>query len=122
MSRRSVALTILVAALVFCPNCSYQPPINTPPGERTLVTGVVKDSDGSVLGNVTVKGVKAGSTFTVSISTDSNGNYILDNLETGNYKITASLDGYLPSTRETNLSSAGDQAKIDFELIKKPSP
>lgn len=121
MSRRSVVLTILLTVLVTCPGCGSPMPTNSAsPGEPTLITGIVKDSNGSALGRASVKAVKAGSNFTASTNTNSGGEYLLDRLETGSYRITASLDGYLPSTRETNLS-AGDQAKIDFELKNKPT-
>jgi hypothetical protein len=69
-----------------------------------------------------VKAVKTGSSFTGSATTDSHGDYIIDKLETGTYRVTASLDGYVPATQTTDLSAAGDQARIDFELNKKTNP
>lgn len=119
--RRAVGFTILLAVLVFSTACPTYKKIRTP-GDRTLVTGVVKEANGSVLEHVTVKAVKAGSSFNASTDTGPDGSFILDALETGTYRITASLDGYSPSTRETKLLSAGDQTKVDFELKKIASP
>jgi len=111
----------LVAFLFTVTNCQAPLRKATPPVDPTLITGIVKDSNGSALGHASVKAVKKGSNFTASSTTDSSGEYILKNLETGTYQVTASLYGYLPSTRETELSTDGDQARIDFELQYKPN-
>ena len=95
-------------------------PTNTPPGERTLITGVVKAADGSLLPNANVKAVKLGEHFNSSTSTNSSGKYILE-LVPGKYQITASASGYLPAQKQDNLPDAGDKHEINFELRKKPN-
>jgi hypothetical protein len=111
-----VLLFPLLAVVLCCAACPGGS--SSPPGERTLITGVVKDARGSTLRNVSVHAVKAGSNFTASTNTDSNGEYVLK-VQTGNYQVTASLDGYVPVTQEKTLSDAGDQALLDFELTAK---
>jgi hypothetical protein len=118
MSTRVVLLFVLLAMVLCCAACPGGGS-SAPPGERTLITGVVKDARGSALKNAAVLAVKPGSNFSASTNTDSNGEYVLQ-VQTGSYHVTASLDRYMPGSREVSLSEAGDQAKVDFQLRAKP--
>ena len=62
---------------------------------------------------------KQGEVTVCSTISDSSGNYILLNLNTGNYDVTASADGYESKTEEgVTVYLGNDTSGIDFNLAK----
>jgi len=116
---RSCLLLLLLTIVAGCSGCPGAGRTDTPPGERTLITGTVKDGHGSAIPGATVTASKKGSEFASSATTDSAGEYIIDKLRTGSYLVRASSNGYSVSTKAVELSNAGDQARIDFTLDKE---
>src|SRR5215210_10938 len=59
----------------------------------TLV-GTVSDPNGAVVAGVTVTVINKGTTATRTTTTDSVGNYIIPNLDSGDYQITLESKGF----------------------------
>ena len=64
----------------------------------TRVSGTITAEDGSVLPGVVVTATNLETGLVVDATTDSQGFYRLLNLPTGNYSITAALEGFATST------------------------
>src|SRR2546428_10200981 len=58
------------------------------------ITGDVTDSSGAVLPHVTVTAVNAGTNFSRSATTSGTGNYRIPDLPIGQYKVTATAQGF----------------------------
>jgi hypothetical protein len=77
------------------------------------IEGVVRDSGGAVLPGVTVQAV--GPIGTVIAVTDGRGEYRFPRLPSGRYMLTASLDGFAPSTSGVELI-VGTTGRVEFTL------
>lgn len=71
--------------------------------------GLVRDSDGNPLSGASVTVEEA----ETSTSTDADGNYLFDALEEGNYQVTATMEGFEPSTQNVTLET---DTQADFIL------
>jgi protocatechuate 3,4-dioxygenase beta subunit len=82
------------------------------------VTGTVVDnSTGQPVSGATVQAETGAETQTVSMkrsTTDSNGNYSIDNVDAGTYRITARMSGYQLQTQ--SLTVGTDAAQLNFQL------
>jgi hypothetical protein len=79
------------------------------------ITGDVTDSTGAVLPNVTITAVNTGTNFSRSATTSSTGNYRIPDLPIGQYKVTATAQGF--KTVEQNAEvRAGAIAQATFKL------
>ena len=87
----------------------------TPPAKAT-VEGYVTDADtGEAIAGATV------SLDGLTAETDSNGFYRITDVEPGSYTVTASHPDYVSASTEVTLS-AGETARVDFELERKLLP
>ena len=82
-------------------------------GLPSSFSGRVYDEYGSPLGNATVEAVQNGSSFETTTLT--NGSYLLG-ISPGEYEITASKLGYLPSSTTENISPGSLIDTIHFHL------
>ncbi|MCU1380824.1 MAG: carboxypeptidase regulatory-like protein [Acidimicrobiales bacterium] len=84
------------------------------------IAGVVKDTGGTALGDVTVTVTGSATPITTkTLTTGDVGAYTLTGLVTpGRYTVTFTLDGYSPVTRAVTLSDSGTATGIDVSLGK----
>jgi hypothetical protein len=82
------------------------------------IAGVVKDTGGTALGDVTVTVTGSATPITTKTLTTGNvGAYTLTGLATpGRYTVTFTLDGYSAVTRAVDLSDSGTAKGIDVTL------
>ncbi|MEO7794367.1 MAG: carboxypeptidase regulatory-like domain-containing protein, partial [Thermoanaerobaculia bacterium] len=82
----------------------------------TRVSGTISAEDGSVLPGVAVTATNLETGLVVSDTTNAEGFYRLLNLPTGNYSITAGLDGFATSSRADVRLVLASTPTIDFTL------
>jgi streptogramin lyase len=80
-----------------------------------LLQGTIRAGNGSALEGVTVSARAAGKTFTTSVFTDREGNYVFPVLERGPYKVWAQAVGYQMTRVDLDAKSHG-RAEQDFTL------
>ena len=80
------------------------------------ITGTVTDSSGAVLPGVDVTATQTDTNFSRSAVSDANGNYILSNLPTGPYRLTASLSGFRTFERTGIVLQVNANPTIPIEL------
>ena len=85
------------------------------PGASGLMVGAVSDSTGALILNAAVT-VTDSSGKSVSSSTDEKGEYRIDGLAPGVYKIVATANGFAPFTQEGLPITAGKPLRIDITL------
>ena len=96
--RLSLAVSSLVLALLGGPVSAAD----------TILSGIVKSSDGAALGGVMVSAKPQGGTITTTVLTDEAGRYYFPPLATGKYRVWAQA-----------LSFAADKGEIDLGATKK---
>jgi hypothetical protein len=77
--------------------------VSAQPGGR--LTGVVRDTTGSVLPGVTVTVTGAAPIAPRTVVTDEHGEYVVDALPAGRYLVTAALRGFEPSSTEIEVGA-----------------
>ena len=82
----------------------------------TRVSGTITAEDGSVLPGVVVTATNLETGLVVDATTDSQGFYRLLNLPTGNYSITAALEGFATSSRADVRLVLASTPTIDFAM------
>lgn len=92
----------------------------------TVEGEVARGDDGTPIGNATVKFRPdiSGSPVAVEGATDSNGQYIVGGIPTGNVIASASAEGFLPAERKVLVvqdSSGSGNDPADFELVATSS-
>ena len=80
----------------------------------SLLTGVVRDSNGGVLPGVIVRVTNVATGASVEAVTDGEGVYTAAGLVTATYRVEAALDGFEESAQQVTLSGA--QATVDLTL------
>src|SRR6266513_1555701 len=79
------------------------------------ITGDVTDSSGAVLPNVTVTVINTGTNFSRSGTTSNAGNYRIPDLPIGQYKVTATAQGFKTAVLNAEVR-AGAIAPANFKL------
>src|SRR2546427_12549091 len=105
---RSASVFFLVVSLFTCLPVLAQ----TVTGD---VTGDVTDSSGAVLPNVTVTAVNTGTNFSRSATTSNTGNYRIPDLPIGQYKGTATAQGFKTAVQAAEVR-AGAIAQASFKM------
>src|SRR5690348_6280415 len=67
------------------------------------ITGDVTDSTGAVLPKVTITAVNTGTNFSRSTTTSNAGNYRIPDLPIGQYKITATVQGFKTAVQNAEV-------------------
>jgi hypothetical protein len=104
-------LVALLALLSLAAPLAAQTDVTT-----SRITGTVEGSDHSPLPGVTVEATNTETGLAITSVTDENGFYRILNLPTGTYKVTASLDGFVPSTADNVRLLLGSVPTINFTL------
>ncbi|HSL74023.1 MAG TPA: carboxypeptidase regulatory-like domain-containing protein [Ilumatobacteraceae bacterium] len=84
--------------------------------ERTTVSGIVRDVDGSPAAQATVSLSDGGETLTFLTSDDPLGRFTFANVRPGAYTLTASRSGTLPVTVLVNVSATQPAPPLDLQL------
>jgi carboxypeptidase family protein/TonB-dependent receptor-like protein len=79
------------------------------------ISGEVTDSTGALLPNVTVTAVNTGTNFSRSATTSDTGNYRMPSLPIGQYKITATAEGFKTAVLNAEVR-AGAIAQANFKM------
>src|SRR2546425_13146584 len=80
--------------------------IASPAGAQSTfatLTGTVLDSSGGVLPGVTITVTNTRTQGTRTVVTDDVGNYLVPNLDAGEYRVVTTLAGFAEQTRQTEL-------------------
>src|SRR5690242_13169292 len=80
------------------------------------LTGIVQDSTGAVLPNVTVSATNTDRNTTQFTRTNETGGYVLAALNPGNYSISAELPGFRRFARDGVVMQVNQVARIDIRL------
>src|SRR5438552_8809181 len=105
---RSASVFFLVISLFTCLPVLAQ----TVTGD---ITGDVTDSSGAVLPHVTVTAVNTGTNFSRSATTSGTGNYRIPDLPIGQYKVTATAQGFKAVAQNAEVR-AGAIVPANFKL------
>ncbi len=111
MKRLQRVLAGSLMALAFAASVWAQTDVTT-----TRVSGTVTAEDGSVLPGVTITATNRDTGLVVTSTTDGQGFYRLLNLPTGNYAVTAALDGFATSSRGDVRLLLGSTPSLDFTM------
>ena len=84
-------------------------------GELASITGTLTDAQGGVMPGVTATAVNLETNVKTTAVSNEAGVYVLSSLVNGRYRLTATLDGFAPVTRELDLR-AGDRLRVDLTL------
>jgi carboxypeptidase family protein len=79
------------------------------------LTGTITDSSGAVLPGVTITITNSRTETTRTVVTDKIGNYLLPNLDAGEYVVTTALTGFSEQTRRMELL-ARQTVRLDLQL------
>lgn len=80
------------------------------------ISGAITDSTEAVLPGVRVTILNADTGISRTIQTDAGGRYSAPSLSLGNYKVTASLEGFQAEVRSGIVLTVGREAVVDFQL------
>src|SRR5262245_9542184 len=83
---------------------------------RGTIVGTVSDATGAIIPGVQVTVINTGTNQTRQAITNERGNYEVDLLPIGEYRVTAELSGFSTKRRENVTLSVGDRLRIDFQL------
>ena len=90
--------------------------------ELANITGYVKDENGNPISGATIKLYEAGTTTVLkTTTTNTNGEYVLSEIETGTYDIEASKSGY-DNNKKTYKTIYPGENTVNFILTVSSSP
>ena len=84
--------------------------------ERAAIVGNVTDKSGSAMPGVSVLVTNEATNTSTLLASDESGGYTAVNLIPGNYKITASRDGFRPVTFRNFVLQVGQTARLDIGM------
>jgi hypothetical protein len=84
--------------------------------DRATINGTIKDASGAVVPGAKVVIVSQATGLTREVVTEGNGFYALPLLPIGQYKITASKDGFKATTLDNVILRTGDTRTLDLTL------
>jgi len=80
------------------------------------LTGIVTDASGGVLPGATVTVTNRDTHVTRTVTTSASGRYVVPALPPGTYTVSAALDQFATTTRESVVLALGQTASVDFTL------
>jgi virginiamycin B lyase len=116
-SKRNVWAAVLMVALGAA--CVYEWPAEISAAEASLLGGRITSATGGALAGVPVRAHRENSNMTVSVYTNSRGEYTYPDwvdLSPGSYSVAIELAEFEPARREAVALSAGKAARVDFTL------
>ncbi|HKM47109.1 MAG TPA: carboxypeptidase-like regulatory domain-containing protein, partial [Terriglobales bacterium] len=84
--------------------------------ENGQFSGTVTDQTGAAIANAKVTVTNPATNSTVSVTTNSSGNYIARELPVGSYKLTVEASGFKTMSNTNVVLNAGVIAHLDFKL------
>ena len=111
-SHRSLFALLSVACLLITGNAQA----GLGQTSTATLTGIVHDSTGAVLPNVTVSVTNTDRNISQFTRTNETGSYVLPALNPGNYSIAAELPGFKRFVREGVVVQVNQVARIDIRL------
>ena len=88
-----------------------------PEGESTSLNGTVTDNKGVAIPKVEITLINLGSGWSKTITAADDGRFIIKNLGSGKYRVTAKAQGF--STKKKSITlKAGQKATLSFKLSK----
>ena len=85
-------------------------------GVSGRILGTVQDQSGAVVVRVTVTATNQGTDIGTSTKTDVNGQYSLDNLQPGNYRVSFEGQGFRPLISDGNVVIVDGATRVDAKL------
>ncbi len=115
MPRRK-ALSVIVSAFVSIVffSCAQNGFSQSAP-TKSILSGIVKSSDGKPLDGVGVSARGMSETFTTTVYTDESGRYLFPPMDSGQYNVWAQAVGFETSSAEAGLSG-GAKKQVDLTL------
>jgi hypothetical protein len=104
-------LTSFVLLLALFPAAALAQQANT-----AILVGVIDDATGATLPGVTVTVTHLATNTSIEVQTDERGQYRTPPLRTGEYEITALLDGFRRFVRRGVVLNIGDVRNVDVRL------
>ena len=83
---------------------------------RSTISGKVLDTSGAAVPNAKVQAVNAATNDTLTATTDGTGTYSIPLLRPGNYKVTATANGFKQFSRDQVLLEASRNVGLDITL------
>lgn len=83
------------------------------------ITGWVKDPEGELLAQASVRLLKPDSTFVKAVVTDDKGKFRIQGINSGNYIVEATYIGYRPTGRDVSVKSAN--VSVDTLVLNEAS-
>src|SRR5262245_52173934 len=80
------------------------------------ITGTVKDSSGLVLPNAQIVLLNEETGASRTVESDTAGRYLASSLTLGNYKVTATLQGFQTTVRSGIVLTVGREAVVDLDM------
>ena len=80
------------------------------------ITGTVSDASGAAVGGAAVKAVNTATNLEVTVQSEGNGTYVIQNLPAGTYKVTITKTGFQTETHTEILVNANRTTTVDASL------
>jgi hypothetical protein len=80
------------------------------------ITGTVSDSSGAAVGGAAVKAMNSATNLEVTVQSEGNGTYVIQNLPAGSYKLTITKTGFQTETHTEILVNANRTSTVDASL------
>ena len=84
--------------------------------DQGAITGLVSDNSGAVIPNADVTLTSIDTGLTLQTKADSSGNYVFSPIKIGNYKVTATAEGFSSTTQENIQVHVQDRDEVDIQL------
>ncbi len=82
----------------------------------TQILGTIADSSGAAVGNATIEAVRKGTGEKRTAASNDTGNYVLLNLESGEYEVTVSAPGFRTERISSLVLEINQRARVDMSL------
>ena len=111
-------LRFIIATLLTCGSLCWMSGLAAAQGVTTSsMAGIVKDTQGGVLPGVLITAVHGPSGTTYTIITQTAGRFFIPGMRVGGpYKVTASLSGFNPETKDGLTLTLGEAQDLEFSL------
>ncbi len=112
-SSRGSLLLRSAAAVLLLPSLSV---FARAQADQGAITGLVSDNSGAVIPNADVTLTSVDTGLVLQTKADSSGNYVFSPIKIGNYKVTATAEGFSSTTQENIQVHVQDRDEVDIQL------